>query len=160
MEDVPNPEGKDVTAFAQTVTLKGDERDPKAEQWVNLGDDTDFETHNGEWRYLVRHLGQDYWEGWPAKIGVLGDRVYIRCKTDEGNDYLIESRRKGDRLVGRFWNPLQPENQGRWVGLTVNNRRIDGKWAISDRFDDHCDHVACTKPSLGCTSFNLSPSPC
>jgi hypothetical protein len=42
---------------------------------------------------------------------------------------LIEAKRDGrDRLVGKYINLTDPKIVRPWIGLIVNDRRIDGRW--------------------------------
>ena len=64
-----------------------------------------------------------------ATVKVVGKYVYI-LYYEEVYAYLVAARREGrTKLVGRYFNLLHPEDSTPWVGLVVNNERIDGQWA-------------------------------
>jgi hypothetical protein len=63
-----------------------------------------------------------------AKVRSVGDRVFI-LHSDKTNVYLMEARREGkNRLVGRYVNTNIPEDTSPWVGVIVDDERIDGIW--------------------------------
>lgn len=68
------------------------------------------------------------WQAGLATVKVVGDRVYILHK--EGMDtYLIEARRVGKRrLVVRYLRLGNPALAAPWVGVVVDDERIDGAW--------------------------------
>jgi hypothetical protein len=41
---------------------------------------------------------------------------------------LIDARREGRRLVGKYLNLSSPAITRPWIGLIVSDRRIDGRW--------------------------------
>jgi hypothetical protein len=44
---------------------------------------------------------------------------------------LIDARREGaNGLVGKYINLNNPEIMRPWIGLIVDNRRIDGRWPL------------------------------
>ena len=128
--DIIDLDGEDVRAFAETVTLNGDDRDPNAEQW-HIEEHEDFETINGLWqgRYS-REDGQDGWAYGDMHIREIGGWVHIFFFHNGkalGVPFLAKARREGNRLVGRYANVLDSRDGSPWVGLIVNNRRIDGE---------------------------------
>jgi hypothetical protein len=40
--------------------------------------------------------------------------------------YLIEAERRGNKLVGRYVNVDKPEDTSPWMGIVVDEYRIDG----------------------------------
>ena len=118
---------EDVRAFAETVTLHGDDRDPNAEQW-HIEEHEDFETINGFWQ--GRYSREDGWAYGDIRIREIGGWVnifFFHSGKALGVPFLAKARRKGNRLVGRYVNVLDPGDGSPWVGLIVNNRRIDGE---------------------------------
>ena len=64
-----------------------------------------------------------------AKSGSWHDRVYFYFEWDEGaRKGLIDAQREGTRLVGKYINLTSPAITRPWVGLIVDNRRIDGRF--------------------------------
>jgi hypothetical protein len=41
---------------------------------------------------------------------------------------LIDARRDGARLVGKYINLTDPKIMRPWIGLIVSDLRIDGRW--------------------------------
>src|SRR5262245_51939845 len=78
VQDVPDPDGEDVKAFAATVTLAGDAKDANAEQWATTETAGKAGSIDGEWatRWNGGSAGND-WVSDTAKIKTVGDRVYI-----------------------------------------------------------------------------------
>ena len=67
---------------------------------------------------------------------MIGERAYILFDWNNGaRKGLIEARREpGNRLVGKYINLGNTEITCPWVGLIVNNDRIDGQF-IHGRLD-------------------------
>lgn len=59
-----------------------------------------------------------------------GERVYLLFTWDDGaRKGLIDAQREGsNRLVGKYINLSDPTITRPWIGLIVNNQRIDGQW--------------------------------
>jgi hypothetical protein len=58
-----------------------------------------------------------------------GDRIYLLFDWEGGaRRGLIDARREGTRLVGKYINLTDPKVTRPWIGLIVNNLRIDGRW--------------------------------
>ena len=60
----------------------------------------------------------------------VGDRVYLLFDWDNGaRRGLIDAQREGaTKLVGKYINLTDPKVTRPWIGLIVNNERIDGRW--------------------------------
>jgi hypothetical protein len=124
--DVLAPDWTDVQMFAATVNLAGDSSDANASPWpaAQPGDPLD-----GEWagRWSDGST-EDNWAVGTATIRTVGDRVYILFQ-QMGYGYLIDARKQGDSyLVGKYLNLQDHRDSYPWVGLIVNNERIDGAW--------------------------------
>jgi hypothetical protein len=139
----PVPDDDEVKQFAKTVTLAGGAKDANATQWVDSATEGKADSLAGEWSGRWKYAGED--KPWviqekPTTFATTGDRVYILFTYAEG-PYLIVALRQGekkDRLVGRFMSVNDPKDTGPWVGLIVDNERIDGEWqgpAGSGRWD-------------------------
>src|SRR5204862_8004566 len=71
---------------------------------------------------------EDQWAAGTATMQTVGGRVYILFRQGMGA-FLIDARREGrDRLVGKYLNLLDHRDTYPWVGLIVNDERIDGAW--------------------------------
>jgi hypothetical protein len=130
VEDVPDPDGEDVSAFAAKVELSGDGKDANAAQWVEKVTSKTAGSLNGEWssRWNGGTAGKDWISG-TANVKAVGDRVYILYE-DRTNKYLIDARREGkNRLVGRYMNLGMHTDSSPWVGYLIDDQRIDGIWA-------------------------------
>ncbi len=130
VKDVPDPDGDDVKAFAAKVKLPADAKDANAAQWAEKATKGKANSLHGEWssRWNGGSAGSD-WSTGTAQVRVVKDRVYI-LYTDPTGTYLIDARRAGkNRLVGRYVNTTADNDSSPWVGVLVNNERIDGIWA-------------------------------
>jgi len=121
VQDVPDPDGDDVTDFARGVRLAGAADDDNAVHWDGP---TSLE---GTWSSRWRGEGMDWQQG-HGTLTVDGDRIYVLFDwADATGQGLIEARRDGpDRLVGRYLNLSAPEITRPWVGRIVDATRIDG----------------------------------
>jgi len=131
VEDVPDPDGEDVKAFAAKVKLSGATNDPNAVQWAEKATSGTSDSLDGEWssRWNRDRAREDWFTG-TAKVKSVGDRVYIYYK-DRTNEYLIDARREGKtRLVGRYLNLGEHNDTTPWVGVIIDDQRIDGIWTL------------------------------
>lgn len=127
VKDVANPDGEDVQTFARAVKLSGKQADANAVQWVMRATPGDPALLDGSWSSRWGSgAGQQPVTG-AATIRSVEDRVYIVYR-DKTSAYLIDARRRGDRLVGRYHNLALPGDTTPWVGKIVDNERIDGIW--------------------------------
>ena len=132
--DVSDPDGKDVQAFANTVKLSGDPKDPNAEQWVKDATAGKKGSLDGEWSGRWNFTGGRWTYGrGAAQIKVVGDRVYILFRDDQGS-FLFDTRREKDRLVGKF-RRLDGPGFAPCVLLVVSDERLDGDWNGQGRWD-------------------------
>jgi len=130
VQDVPDPDGEDVKAFSAKVKLEGDAKDANAKQWVEDATAGKKGSLDGEWssRWNGGKADADWISG-TARVKSVGDRVYI-LYSDRTNTYLIDARREGkNRLVGRYVNTNVAKDTSPWVGVVVDNERIDGVWS-------------------------------
>jgi hypothetical protein len=136
--DVPEPDGADVVAFASTATLGGLPDDANAAAWAN-GDGAASDTIHGLWRSrwnggadpTVVGDAPDKWKQGCSEARSVGDRVYLLFDWDDRRRKgLIEARREGARLIGKYINLTNPQIIRPWIGLIVNARRIDGRWTL------------------------------
>ncbi len=135
--DVPDPDGSDVAAFASTTTLAGSTDDANAMSWPagpgshNPIEGVWFVRWNGGADPTIAGDATDKWKQGVAEVRAVGDRVYLRFDWDGGQRRgLIDARRDGEkRLVGRYVNVTDPKVARPWVGLVVDDRRIDGRWS-------------------------------
>ena len=125
VDDVPDPEGADVEAFARTVQVTPDpSADENALAWVTVA--TEGDGLAGAWTCRWRTPGGPWVRG-VATLHVDGARVFILYR-DQGT-YLIEAAVRGDRLVGRYVNLGNPADTSPWLGVIVDPYRIDGYWS-------------------------------
>jgi len=63
-------------------------------------------------------------------VKIADGRVYLYFDWDSGaRKGMIDSRREGSqRLVGKYINLSNPAITRPWIGLIVNDQRIDGRW--------------------------------
>ena len=127
VQDVPDPDGEDVTAFADGVRLTGSADDDNAHPWDGRPADAPARLE-GNWSSRWNAEGLD-WQLGRAKLSVDDQRIYILFDWDDATKQgLIEAHWDGeDRLVGRYLNLSAPEITRPWVGLVVDATRIDGE---------------------------------
>jgi hypothetical protein len=128
VEDVPDPEGKDVKDFAAGVKLAGDAKDTNAERWAGKPTGGKAGSLEGEWssRWNGGSAGNDWISG-TATVKITGDRVFILYK-DQTGTYLIEAKRNGKKLAGRYITVPGSSDTSPWAGVIVDDERIDGIW--------------------------------
>jgi len=126
--DVPDPVGDDIKEFAATVKLPGDDNDWNAPQWCGKIHPGNHGSFDGLWECRwISDIPGDGSSHDIARVKTVGDWVYILC--GKGKDGLIKARRQGNRLVGGWIGVVSPGAKSRpWVGLIVNDERIDGAW--------------------------------
>jgi hypothetical protein len=130
VEDVPDPDGADVKAFAAQVKAPTDSNDPNAASWAEKKTAGKSGSLDGEWSSRWNGGGaRGDWIVGTASVKAVGDRVYILYQ-DRTNRYLIDTLREGkNRLVGRYMNLGVKRDSTPWVGFLINDDRIDGFWA-------------------------------
>ena len=121
----PIPTTKEVQDFAEKAKLPGDDKDPNAEKWAKEGADGKKGSLEGTWDSRWNSNGGDFTSG-TAQVKVIGDRVFILYK-DQGT-YLLEAKRKGKKLIGRYVNVNVRSDTSPFVGQIVDDERIDGIW--------------------------------
>ncbi len=128
--EVPDPAGDDVKEFAAQVKLSGDDDDWNAPQWC----DNIHQGKRGSLDGLWESRGSN--RGTTAHVKTVGDWVYIL--NNPGRYELVKARRQGNRLVGRYINVEDPSSDsGPWVGLIVNDERIDGVYKWKDTSESY-----------------------
>lgn len=129
--DVPHPDAKDVKDFVARVKtrLKADDKDANAVQWTKEATQGRRGTLDGEWeqRWNGGSAGATTIAG-KATIRTLGDRVYILFKDSTNTTYLLDLKREGNYLIGRYMNQGEPSDSTPWFGIIVDDERIDGIW--------------------------------
>ena len=86
---------------------------------------------------MVGPLGERHWDG----QGQGGQGSVRWLYTDDegrlkGKTWLLEAVKEGkDRLVGRWVQVGNPKDTGPFVGLIVDDERIDGTWGSDARWD-------------------------
>jgi hypothetical protein len=134
VKDVVGVDDDEVKDFAAKVKLPADDKDDNAEQWAPRGAGGKAGSLNGTWYSRWNGGAGRDWISGRAIVKTSGDRVYI-LYVENTNTYLIEAKREGKRrLVGRYVNVDDPKDTTPWVGVVVDDERIDGEWA-SGRWD-------------------------
>lgn len=135
--DVPAPDDAEVLAFAAAATLEASEDDANAEAWGTLGASGRYETIAGTWSSrwnggadpTIPGDTADQWKQGLSEAREAAGRVYLLFAWDHGaRRGLIDARREGARLTGKYINLTDPKITRPWTGLIVNNQRIDGRW--------------------------------
>ena len=135
--DVPNPSDQEVLEFASGATLAGTSDDENAKAWAAPGDNAQYGTIEGDWSSrwnggadpTIPGDAANKWKQGQAEVKAAGARLYLLFDWDNGaRRGLIDAHREGTRLVGRYINLTDPKVTRPWIGLIVNNQRIDGRW--------------------------------
>jgi hypothetical protein len=135
--DVPDPNDADVAQFAGNTTLEGSADDANAANWgasVSASQPGSIEGHwssrwNGGADPTIPGDSADKWKQGRGEARQTEDRLYLYFDWDSGaRKGLIDARREGPRLVGKYINLSSPAITRPWTGLIVDNRRIDGRF--------------------------------
>jgi len=80
-------------------------------------------------RPYLRIFGVNLTRAGKPEVRLSGERVYLMFTWDHGaRRGLIDARREGARLTGKYINLTDPKITRPWAGLIVSNQRIDGRW--------------------------------
>ena len=136
--DVPDPNDEEVEQFAIRATLDQSADDDNAKVWSAVQPTGSPGTIAGNWASrwnggadpTIPGDAADKWKPGRAEARLADDRVYLLFDWDHGaRRGLIDARRDGPRrLLGKYINLSNPAITRPWIGLVVNDRRIDGRW--------------------------------
>ncbi len=136
--DVLSPNDEAVTQFARTARLDGSSDDDNAAAWSAAHGGGERGAIEGNWsgRWnggvdpTIPGDAADKWKQGRAEVRIADGRVYLYFDWDSGaRKGLIDARREGpQRLVGKYINLTNPTITRPWIGLIVNNQRIDGRF--------------------------------
>jgi hypothetical protein len=126
--DVPDPKAEELKAFTAKVKLSGDDTDWNAPQWCERVHSGKPGSLDGLWESRwITNIPGDGSRREIARVKTVDNWVYILCGEDE--DDLIKVHRQENRLVGGWIGVVAPGATSHpWVGLIVNDERIDGAW--------------------------------
>ena len=137
--DVPNPNDREVFEFAASAKLSGTSNDENAKAWMPPSGLNQYSSIEGNWSSrwnggadpTIPGDVANKWKCGQAEARAIDDRVYLIFDWDGGaRRGLIDARREGaTRLVGKYINLTDPKITRPWIGLIVNNQRIDGRWS-------------------------------
>ena len=137
--DVPNPNDQEVLEFAAGAKLAGTSDDENAKAWTPSSDCNQYGTIEGNWSCrwnggadpTIAGDTANKWKQGQAEAKATEDRVYLLFDWDNGaRGELIDAQREGaTRLVGKYINLTDPKITRPWIGLIVNNQKIDGWWS-------------------------------
>jgi hypothetical protein len=114
--DVPDPLGSDVLEFANSIQFN---MEPKGLLSKIDG------LWNSEWCCREGNV----WVSGTATILVSdGYWVHIIQEDNGGGQYVIKAKFMDNRLVGRYINVNVKSDTHPWVGILVDDNRIDGMW--------------------------------
>jgi hypothetical protein len=135
--DVPDPDGPEVAAFAAAAMLDGSADDANAQAWATAVD-RDHGGIEGDWASrwnggvdpTIPGDGKEKWKQGQGEVKIVGERVYLLFDWQHGTRRgLIDARHEGaNRLVGKYINLTDPKTTRPWIGLIVDDSRIDGRW--------------------------------
>jgi hypothetical protein len=137
--DVPEPNDEEVTAFATGASLAGSADDENAKNWDVPAKDMRAwldgrwsSRWNGGADPTIPGDTKEKWKQGEADVRDEGERIYLLFWWDGGmRRGLIDARRDATNgLVGKYINLNNPEIMRPWIGLIVDNRRIDGRWPL------------------------------
>jgi hypothetical protein len=135
--DVPNPNDEKVLEFAIGAKLAGTSDDENAKAWTAPSDRDQYSAIEGNWSSrwnggadpTIPGDAANEWKQGQAEVKAVGDRLYLRFDWSNGaRRGLIDARREGTRLVGKYINLSDTKVTRPWIGLIVSNQRIDGRW--------------------------------
>ncbi len=135
--DVPDPNDREVADFAAGATLDGSAADDNAKAWNGAGGRGAAGAIEGAWSSrwnggadpAIPGDAKEKWKQGRAEVRLAGDRLYLLFDWDHGaRKGLIDARRDGARLIGKYVNLTDPAIRRPWIGLIVSNARIDGRW--------------------------------
>jgi hypothetical protein len=135
--DVPDPNDREVLEFATGAKLAGNSEDENAQAWPSPSQRDHSGAIEGNWSSrwnggadpTIPGDAADKWKQGRAEVKAAGDRLYLLFDWDNGaRRGLIDAHREGTRLVGKYINLTDPKVTRPWIGLIVNNQRIDGRW--------------------------------
>jgi hypothetical protein len=136
--DVPALNDDEVTQFAISTALEQSANNDNAKAWITPDGSSRYDTIEGKWSSrwnggadpTIPGDAAHKWKQGYAEAGMADDRVYLLFEWDNGaRKGLIDARReRPQRLVGKYINLTNPAITRPWVGLIVNNERIDGYW--------------------------------
>ena len=135
--DVPDPNDQAVMQFAQSAKLDGSRDDVNAATWGTADGTSPPGTIEGNWTSrwnggadpTIAGDTADKWKQGKGEARTVGDRVYLYFEWDAGaRQGLIDAKREGPRLVGKYINLTSPAITRPWIGLIVDVRRIDGRF--------------------------------
>jgi hypothetical protein len=135
--DVPDPDDQEVTAFAAGAKLDGSADDENAAIWGSAGNLDQNDEIEGNWSSRWNG-GADStipgdttvkWKQGQAEVRTAGERIYLLFDWNGGaRKGMIDARREGRRLIGKYINLSDPTVMRPWIGLIVADHRIDGRW--------------------------------
>jgi hypothetical protein len=137
--DVPDPNDEEVAAFAANASLAGSADDENAKNWdvppkdMRAWLDGRWSSRwNGGADPTIPGDSKEKWKQGDADVRADDERVYLLFRWDGGmRRGLIDARREGaSGLVGKYINLNNPAIMRPWIGLIVDNRRIDGRWPL------------------------------
>jgi len=131
--DVPSPDDSEVRDFAASASPSGDAADVNAAAWASIATPSDpldgiwASRWNGGADPTIAGDTPENWKQGRADVRVAAGRIYLRFDWDHGRRHgLIDAAREGARLVGKYINLTTPAITRPWVGLVVDDARIDG----------------------------------
>lgn len=134
--DVPGPDDDEVRAFAARTVLSGAMDDANAPAWATLP--VEVRDIEGDWSSrwnggadtAIPGDAADKWKAGQGELRLAGDRLYLLFDWHDGaRRGLIDAHRETPtRLVGKYINLTNPAIMRPWIGLIVDERRIDGRW--------------------------------
>src|SRR5438067_5766395 len=91
-----------------------------------------------------------------ARVKTVGDRVYI-LYTDHTDTFLMDTRRDGDRLVGRVQGTHKRDDNGPCVLRIVGPDRLDGEFGEDGGVRGRQDFRRKPVPATGKAKADLDP---
>ena len=123
--------------FAASAKLAGTPDDVNAMAWTTSRRREQYGSIEGHWSSrwnggadpTIPGDTANRWKQGQAEVKAESDRLFLLFDWDNGaRRGLIDAHREGIRLVGKYINLTDPTIARPWIGLIVNNQRIDGRW--------------------------------
>jgi len=125
-------QGEDVRLFLHYLKIEKSEQET-SNNWFKETTNDQYTSIAGDW--FSRWNGgtsRGSWRTGTATVLKTGNYVLLWHREDytDSHPYVIISKHEGEnRLIGRYINLLFPSDSSPWLGLIINNKRIDGYWS-------------------------------
>lgn len=132
------PDHADAVKFSKSIPEGYEQDDPNSEIWYGTASTDVYESIEGVWHSRWNRENETSQEpSWYRGTAVCKKAISYRSGTwyqinfdDNISPYIILAQLQDERLIGRFINCTVESDCYPWVGVIVNNNRIDGYWPL------------------------------